>query len=85
MEIQEIITKWKLNKNFLASKLKMLKGTFNNKLNPAHAEKFTEDEFILLRAIMLDLRKDLDIVNEISFDEAMKIIAKQKVKSKEKD
>lgn len=81
MEIQEIIQKWKLNKNLLASKLKMLKGTFNNKLNPDHKDKFTDDELILLRAVMLEMRKDLDSVEEISFDEAMKIIAKQKVKN----
>lgn len=80
MEIGEIIQKWKLNKNLLASKLKMLKGTFNNKLNPDHKDKFTNDELILLRAVMLEMRKDLDSVEEISFDEAMKIIAKQKVK-----
>lgn len=80
MEIQEIIQKWKLNKNLLASKLKMLKGTFNNKLNPDHKDKFTKDEEILLRAVMLEMRKDLDSVEEISFDEAMKIIAKRKVK-----
>lgn len=82
MEIEEIIQKWKLNKNLLASKLKMLKGTFNNKLNPDHKDKFTSDELILLRSALLELRKDLDGVNEISFDEAMKIIAKQKVKKK---
>lgn len=80
MEIKEIIQKWKLNKNLLASKLKMLKGTFNNKLNPDHKDKFTNDELILLRAVMLEMRKDLDSVEEISFDEAMKIIAKRKVK-----
>lgn len=80
MEIKEIIQKWKLNKNLLASKLKMLKGTFNNKLNPDHKDKFTNDELILLRAVMLEMRKDLDSVQEISFDEAMKIISKQKVK-----
>lgn len=82
MEIQEIIQKWKLNKNLLASKLKMLKGTFNNKLNPKHKDDFTNDEFILLRAILLELRKDLDGVAEISFDEAIAIIAKQKAKAK---
>ena len=58
----------------------MLKGTFNNKLNPDHKDKFTNDELILLRAVMLEMRKDLDSVQEISFDEAMKIISKQKVK-----
>jgi hypothetical protein len=80
MEIKEIIQKWKLNKNLLASKLKMLKGTFNNKLNPDSKDKFTDDELILLRSIMLELRKDLDGVHEITFDEAMRIIAKRKVK-----
>lgn len=80
MEIKEIIKKWKLNKNLLASKLKMLKGTFNNKLNPDSKDKFTDDELILLRSIMLELRKDLDGVHEITFDEAMRIIAKRKVK-----
>lgn len=79
MELQEIIVKWKLNKQLLASKLGLQKGTFQNKLDPNHNTKFTADELILLRCALIEIRNDLNSIDEISFDEAMKIIAKQKV------
>lgn len=79
MEIQEIITKWKLNKVLLASKLGLQKGTFQNKLDPSHSTQFTEDELLLLRSALIELRKDLEGVDEISFDEALRLIAQKKV------
>ena len=78
MEITEIITKWKLNKQLLASKLGMLKGTFQNKLNPNHPATFTEDELVLLRCVLIEIRHDLESVDEIDFDTAMRLISQKK-------
>lgn len=77
MEIEEIITKWKLNKQLLASKLGMNKATFQNKLNPAHDTSFTEDELVLLRCALIELRSDLESVDEIDFETAMRIISQK--------
>lgn len=79
MEIQEIIEKWNLNKQLLASKIGLEKGTFHNKLNPEHSTKFTDDEMVLLRCALIEMRKDLDTVDEIDFETAMRIIAQKKV------
>lgn len=75
MEIKEIIEKWSLNKSLLASKIGMSKQTFQNKLET----KFTEDESILLRSALVELRNDLEGVNDIDFNEAMRIISQKKV------
>ena len=79
MEIQEIITKWKLNKHHLASKMGMLRGTFNNKLNPINKTQFTEKEMIQLKQLLIELRTDLEDVVEIEFNDALSIIAKKLV------
>ncbi len=79
MEVQEIITKWKLNKVLLASKLKMSKGTFQNKLDPKHSTQFTDDELVLLRCALIELRTDLNGIDEIDFDTAMRLISQKKV------
>lgn len=79
MQIEEIITKWKLNKALLASKLGLKKGTFQNKLDPKHSTKFTDDELVLLRCILIELRHDLENVDDIDFETAMRLIAKKKV------
>ena len=77
--VQEIITKWKLSKQLLASKLGMLKGTFQNKLNPEHPTQFTEDEMTLLRCALLELKHDLSSIDEIDFETAMRLISQKKV------
>ena len=74
MKIQEIIIKWKLNKALLASKLKMKKGTFQNKLNPAHQTKFTNEELFQLKQVLIELSNDLDGIEQ-DFNEALAIIA----------
>lgn len=79
MDIQEIIEKWKINKVLLASKIGLQKGTFQNKLNPTHPTQFTEDELVLLRCALIELRSDLDSIDEIDFETAMRIIAQKKV------
>lgn len=74
MEIQEIIDKWKINRALLASKLKMPKGTFNNKLNPSHASQFSDKELFQLKQVLIGMRNDLDVVEQ-DFNDALKIIA----------
>ena len=74
MEIQEIITKWKLNKQLLASKLKLKKGTFQNKINPSHKTKFTNEELFQLKQVLIELSNDLDGIEQ-DFNEALAIIA----------
>jgi len=77
MEIQEIITKWKLNKQHLAFKMGMLRGTFNNKLNPMHPTQFTDAEMIKLKQLLVELRTDLEDVPDIDFNDALAIISRK--------
>lgn len=74
MEVQDVIIKWKLNRAHLASKLGMLKGTFNNKLNPEHPTKFTNEELFQLKQVLIELYNDLDCIEQ-DFNEALAIIA----------
>ncbi len=71
--------KVEINKQLLASKIGLGRGTFQNKLNPDHSTNFTEDELILLRCALIEMRHDLNTVNEIDFNTAMRLIAKKKV------
>ena len=77
--MEEIIIQWKLNRAVLASKIGMPKGTFNNKLSPTHPTKFSTGESQKLTCVLLELRKDLEVIDEVGFNEALEIIAKQKV------
>lgn len=76
--MEKIIIQWKLNRAVLASKIGMPKGTFNNKLSPTHPTKFSRDESCLLRVVLIELRNDLEVIDQIGFNEALEIIAKQK-------
>ncbi len=76
MTVQEIIIKWDLNRAFLASKMAMKRGTFNNKLSPKHSTMFTPQELIQLRDIIVEMGVDIDAMDAISFDETMKEILK---------
>lgn len=71
----QIIDLWKVNRALLASKMDMPKGTFNNKLNPDHSASFTDKELNQLCNILIELRNDLDVVEGVDFNEALKIIA----------
>ena len=77
--MEEIIIQWKLNRAVLASKIGMPKGTFNNKLSSKHPTKFCKEESVLLRIVLLELRADLDVSDQIGFNEALALIAKQNV------
>ena len=74
LSIQEVIEKWKINKELLASKMGMLSGTFCNKLNPKHSTQFSDAEIIRLKGILIDLQKDLDAVTDIEFNNALRSI-----------
>ena len=63
MEIQALISKWKLNRNYLASQIGMPKGTFNNKLSPKHPTQFSEDELVRLKNVLITLRDDLSNIS----------------------
>jgi hypothetical protein len=57
-KITHIINKWELNKAFLAKKIGMLKGTFNNKFNPTHDTKFSDEEVTKLKNLLMKMRED---------------------------
>lgn len=76
MELHEIINKWKLNKHHIAEQMGMKKGTFNNKLNPAHATQFSDKEKFQLIHLLIDLRTDLEPLEAMGFNDALSIIAK---------
>ena len=72
--MEEIIIRWKLNRPLLASKMGMPLGTFNNKLSPKHSSKFSQDESLRLRVVMIELMNEIDGATNIEFEDAMKII-----------
>lgn len=76
MTVQEIIIKWDLNRAFLASKIGMKRGTFNNKLSPKHSTQFTPQELIQLRDIVVEMGVDIDGMDAVNFDDTMKQILK---------
>ncbi len=55
----------------------MKKGTFQNKLNPAHQTKFTNEELFQLKQALIELSNDLDGIEQ-DFNEALAIIAGKK-------
>lgn len=76
MTVQEIIIKHHLNKAYLASKIQMQRGTFNNKLSANHTTQFTPQELIQLRDIIIEMGVDIDTVEAVPFDETMKQVFK---------
>jgi len=79
LTLQTLINLWKLNKVHLASKMDMPVGTFKNKLSPTQtAYKFTEDEENKLKNILLEMSTDIQEVCGMTFNEALKQIAKKK-------
>lgn len=76
MTVQEIIIKWDLNRAFLASKIGMKRGTFNNKLSPKHNTQFAPQELIKLRDIIVEMGVDIDGIEAVDFEDTMKEILK---------
>ncbi len=72
----ELINKWSINRAVLASKMGMLKGTFNNKLSATHATQFNDKERIQLIQVLRDMGNDIDSVTDIDFNDALKTLVK---------
>ena len=74
MTLLEFILKWKVNNSLLASKLRITRGAFSNKLNQNHDTKFTEKEIVQLKTILREMYADMDNVTDIEFNEALSAI-----------
>lgn len=78
-QLSEIITKWKLNQTLLAEKLGMSRANFCRKLNPDQAVKFSGQELDQLREALIELRTDLGEIDELDFNEALRIVSQKEV------
>jgi len=64
--MKAIIEKWKINQNLLASKMGMSKGYFNNKISESQTNyRFTQAEKIRLKEILLEMRDDLSLIENM--------------------
>jgi len=81
--LREIIIKWKLNSGLLALKMGMSKGYFSNKLNEKKVNnftyRFTPEELNKLKGILIELRNDLEAIDEIEFNQALEMLVKKEV------
>lgn len=68
--MEDIIIKWKLNKALLASKMGMPLTTFSQKVNRKH-NSFTPTEKERLKGVLIELRNDLEPIDDIDFNEAL--------------
>lgn len=71
--MEDIIIKWKLNKALLASKMGMPLTTFSQKVNRKH-NSFNEAEKERLKAVLIELRDELETIDNIDFNDALKKI-----------
>lgn len=71
--MEDIITRWKLNKALLSSKMGMPGATFNQKVNGKH-NSFTEAEKERLKAVLVELRTELESIDDMDFNDALKKI-----------
>lgn len=78
-QVSEIIEKWKLNKTLLAEKLGMPKGTLSHCLAGKQYYTFSEVQLEKLKVILIELRNDLDQIDQVDFNEALRIIAQKEV------
>ncbi len=76
--MQTVIIKWKLNRVVLSSKMEMKKETFNQKLL-GKRNKFTNEERMKLRNVLVELLNELDKATDIDFNDALKTILEAKV------
>ncbi len=75
--MEKIITKWKINKSLLATKMGMTNTTFNKKLDQDNSNFFSDKETIRLKMILRDMCSDLESVSEIDFNDALGAIVKK--------
>lgn len=71
--MEDIIIQWKLNKALLASKMSMPVATFSQKVMRKH-NTFTEPEKERLKVILIELRDELEGIDNIDFNDALKTI-----------
>jgi uncharacterized protein YbgA (DUF1722 family) len=77
LTLHQLIDRHSINKAHLASKMKMPVGTFKNKLSDNQPiYKFTEEEENKLKEILLDMAADIQEAAGMTFNEALKKIAK---------
>ena len=63
--LNETVDTWAINKAFLAAKMGMPKGTFNNKINPKMtAYRFTEAEILKLAGILIEMKNQLQLLTK---------------------
>ncbi len=77
--INEIVSRWKLNQTLLAEKMGMSKTTFVKSLNSQKYYKFTDEQVSKLKSILVELRTDLESVDDVDFNEALRIITQKEV------
>lgn len=77
--INEIIIKWKINQTLLAEKMGLPKTTFVKNLKGQQYYKFTPEQINKLKGILVELRTDLEAVDDMDFNEALRIITQKKV------
>lgn len=71
--MEDIIIQWKLNKALLASKMSMPVATFSQKVMRKH-NQFTEPEKERLKVVLIELREQLETIDNIDFNDALKKI-----------
>lgn len=80
LEIQTLITAWKLNKVTLASKMPMNAYTFKMKIagnQPTY--KFTDTEIDRLKEVLQELSHDIEKAAGISFNKALAKVVRKKI------
>ena len=77
--MEKIITKWKINKSLLATKMGMTNTTFNKKLDSDKTNLFSDKEIIRLKMILKEICSDLESVTEINFNDALGAIVKKEI------
>ena len=59
MQLHELFDKHRINRAYVASRMGMPVGTFNNKMNPNHTTMFSGVENVELLKVLDDIAKDI--------------------------
>ena len=77
--INEIIIKWKLNQTLLAERMGMSRTVFVKNLSGQKYYTFTDEQLNKLKSILVEFRTDLEAVDNVDFNEALRIITQKEV------
>lgn len=77
--ISELITKWKLNQTMLAERLGIPKATFANNLKGRKYYSFTDEQLGKLKSVLIELRSDIEAMDDLDFNEALRLISQKEV------